>query len=71
MQYDPTIDWHAKYEKLRSMTLEVLNMQSNFFKTRDGELLKKCKAKEKVLKEMCEEKKPNGFTQAQLEFLGR
>ncbi|HRO97632.1 MAG TPA: hypothetical protein PLY79_11270 [Ferruginibacter sp.] len=66
---DPTIDWAAKYEKLRAATLDVLNTQQEFFKTRDKDVLRVSKAKEKALREMLEPKP--AVSQATLDWLAK
>lgn len=66
---DPTLDYAKMYEKLRVATLDVLNTQQEFFKSRDKNILKISKAKEKALREMLEPKP--AVSQATLDWLAK
>lgn len=66
---DPTINYAKMYEKLRVATLDVLNTQQEFFKTRDKNILKISKAKEKALREMIEPKP--SVSQAKIDWLAK
>lgn len=70
MQADPTIDWHEKYERLRVAVLDTLDTQQKFFKTRDPNILRTSKAKEKALREMINPPQQK-ISQAEINWLGQ
>lgn len=63
-------NFEEKYKTLAALTIETLDTQQQFFKTRDHNLLKKSKALEQKLRDLISGKQ-NNQQQLSIEFLGR